>query len=146
MNQAAEIAQDALNQLAAEKLIAATSVYISPLEDLDRDDISGDDYLTTTCHVCAKGALVVGYMTRLGDETLGDVDERLGELSYIFDPQNFTLIEECFEGFHYSPNAVSLRYYQSIPDKDVRLELILENIVRNDGTFIPEQDLEQVAA
>lgn len=142
MNQRVSIAQDALYQLAAKKLIAATSVYVSIVDDdRDRDSVSGDDYLTAVCNVCAKGALIVGYMTRLGDEKLGDITGRMKELSDIFGWRNFKLIEECFEGFHNSPNDVSFRYKDEIPDKDVRLELILQNIVRNDGNFIPEQDL-----
>lgn len=141
MNQAAQIAQDALTQLDASKIIARTMHYLEVKDPHSREDLSGDDYLTATCYACAKGALVVGYMTRLGDEKLGVFWERKNELEDIFGRENFRLIEACFEGYYGRNIEVGLRYRKTIPDTEVRLRRILGNIVRNDGTFIPEQDL-----
>ncbi len=99
-NQAAQIAQDALNQLDAGKLTAISMQYLAPEGYRNRDHMTGDEYKTTTCHVCAQGALVVGYMTRLGNGRLSDYDVRSDQVMAIFGYENFDLIEACFEGFN----------------------------------------------
>lgn len=142
MNQAARIAYDALLQLKAEKLIARNMAYIRVDDDRlnDGQELTGLELGAKTCYVCAKGALVIGYM--LGeqpDTPLEDLDDRMADLAGIFGSEQFDLIEACFEGFSAS-GVVAHNYYATF-EKDVRLERILENIVRNDGQFIPWQDL-----
>lgn len=137
---AAQIATDALAQLDAKKLTAASMHYLVVEDHRNRDHVTGNEYKKAVCGVCAQGALVVGYMTRLGNRQLGDYDERSDEVRAVFGDDNFELIETCYEGFS-ANDGVGEDYRYAFIGRDERLRKILENVVRNDGTFIPQQDL-----
>lgn len=146
-----KIAADALAQLKAGKLRPAHSFLTPGFDDFNhqawRDFHEGvtpvSDLLATPCAVCAKGALLVAhFMNAKEGDTVGMVYHRMQELSAIVGDEQFSEVERCFEGWGELGGAYAGTYrYDSY-----RLQAILENIVRNEGAFVPEQDLKGIAA
>lgn len=142
-----KIAADALEQLELEKIKAYRMVYLDFLDD-DREYTSSIEPSTQlselegrTCAVCAKGALILGHLRQGPPEAeVGYHDARIDELDEIFGVEKLDLVEACFEGFHGS-GPIAHRYYRHYPESEDRLRAILANIVRNEGEFVPEQDL-----
>lgn len=118
------------------------------------------------CEVCAVGGLFYAALTRFNTVSLGDIctigggyDDELevvwrlakGYLKRFFAEDQIELIEKTFENTYglYSGNFdnedhdVIASYLQSI-DRDDRLELVMENIVKNNGRFKPEHFLTDV--
>jgi hypothetical protein len=143
----AAIAKDALEQLEAEETVAFTLVYIDFLDEGGEytTDIPSSTPLSQLkgrqCAVCARGALLLSHLRREHVAELGFIDARLSELDEIIGEDQLDLIEGCFEGF-YTSALVAHNYTRRYPGAGERLRAILANIVRNDGVFMPEQDLE----
>lgn len=142
-NKTANIAKGALTQLKAGRLTAEPGIYLDLIGTAyyeDRDELTPERLADVSCAVCAKGALIIGHL--IGHEpgtVLGDLYDRMRELGELFG-SDWKRIEACFEGID-----DDRRYYLHYEDDDERLGAILENLIRNDGTFIPEQDLTATA-
>jgi hypothetical protein len=161
------IAQDVLAQLKTKRYVAESGCWVQAnyntacLEDLKDEDSVKELFAEKkieSCNVCALGGLFMS-CTNFNNNTLvrelDDISGGLGDLLYeeeelsnkldkIFGIEQLELIESYFEkndGYFYSPleddriNAFHVKYSS---DKK-RLKLIMENIVENNGTFVPEK-------
>lgn len=133
------LAQDALELLKENRLKAKKGLYVMPENGFMDPELTKGDLLAGRPGVCAKGALLVAQFIRSERESFGSVFDALCDLQPLFDPCAWNAVEHCFEadttfqeGFGY---AVQFETAQD------RLQAILENLVRNDGAFRPEQDL-----
>jgi hypothetical protein len=121
--------------------------------------VSASEYVSKlkACKVCALGSIFVSQI-RIGDDfklsdtqTAYDVFEWLEKspLKRYFSVDQLELLEACFEGLKgmygesmYGANELLANAYASqFPQDKDRLTAIMKNIVRNNGQFIPEQDL-----
>ena len=162
------IAQDVLAQLKAKRYVAESGCWVQanynsavPLADIKYKDSVQDLFAEKTiesCNVCALGGLFMS-CTNFNNNTLleelDDVSEDLGnlideeeqlsnKLNKIFSTNQLKLIEMYFEangGFFREDdedNRIGVFYNKNSSDKK-RLQLIMENIVENNGTFVPEK-------
>jgi hypothetical protein len=147
------IAKDALAQLRAEKYVATKNVYIDDtlLHDLyaiskQEGDVSAHPFLNNlkSCKVCAKGAIYLSTVRNFNDVTLvGFNDSCVDKANSIFGEKNLFRIESAFERWKKEDkkgretNSKLNNFINKYPDKDVRLEKILLNIIRNKGVFKP---------
>lgn len=100
------------------------------------------------CNVCAMGAMFMGYVNKFNNYNVqpgiylsGIVDTQIGEtLIEYFTFNELKEIEAAFEGYPTYGDYVYTYAYQ-FPDDDKRLEAIIDNCIRNDGVFVPEQDI-----
>jgi len=110
------------------------------------------------CSVCALGAIFMSQVSNFGGVTLTDsrsaysVFEDLDRspLKKYFSVSQLELIEACFEGIDgvYSTDMVkssdrvsAQAYYICHKNATKRMTAIMNNIIRNKGTFVPSQDL-----
>lgn len=109
------------------------------------------------CKVCALGSIFVSAVNLYDDVEFESGDEAVqafeslefSPLSKYFSPHEMSFIETCFEGedsAHWTDidgkdSAIAIAYNRSFPSSKGRLVSIMKNIVRNNGKFIPEQDL-----
>lgn len=147
------IAKDALAQLRAEKYVATKNVYIDDtlLNDLyakskEEGDISAQPFLNTlkSCKVCAKGAIYLSTVRKFNDVTLCNFHDKSSEKAEsIFGENNLLRIESAFERWKNEDkkgretNSKLNKFIDKYPDKNVRLEKILLNVIRNKGVFKP---------
>lgn len=127
--------------------------------DQNAKAVSAREYVDKlkACKVCALGSIFVSQVRIGGDFKVSDVENAYGvfeqletsPLKRYFSVNQLKLIEASFEGYngmysHFMEGAdelLSCSYEsQFSKDKD-RLTAIMKNIVRNNGQFIPEQDL-----
>lgn len=116
------------------------------------------------CQVCALGAMFIG-MVHLKNEVTVRQFYRSGcdnikvSLEDYFEPEQIDLIERCFEGWPTPFEdrsqgrplcrltqrrlSVPMSYYDSTGTAAQRMKIIMKNIIRNDGTFVPSQDIKQ---
>lgn len=146
------IAADALEQLRLKKLVSTPGTYFdtSPIVDDEDADNFVYDYdsikkiladKNTQCNVCALGSLFCGLGSVNGDfRTSSHIQSTLSEY-FDYDQMNF--IEACYEGtwingydcYATEQNSLYKRWTKKYPDDDKRLAAILQNIVKNRGTF-----------
>ena len=163
------IAQDVLAQLKAKRYVAESGCWVqanynstATLADFVKYNDSVQELFAEktieSCNVCALGGLFMS-CTNFNNNTLledlDDVSEELGyligeeaklsnKLNSIFTTNQLKLIENYFEGnagfFRDDDgnNHIEAFYNKHSSDKK-RLKLIMENIVENEGTFVPKK-------
>jgi hypothetical protein len=94
------------------------------------------------CRVCALGGMFISY-AKLFNKVNAGAPKKPAEspLLEFFTQDQLILIEEYFEGWNTDlaeENLVQHTDWRYSPAKD-RLKLIMKNIIKNDGTFCPEQ-------
>jgi hypothetical protein len=152
------IAKDALAQLRAEMYLAESGTYIGSelTDELDQqcdDDRDGaKPFLLkskTPCRVCAKGALFLSTVRRYNKASVRDVMcDNMLVAENIFGHKQFDLIEAAFERWDHTVAYLEDKDESVVPldvqnfgaaytDDTDRLVAILENIIKNKGTFKP---------
>lgn len=125
--------------------------------------------LEAGCNVCAKGALFLSFVHKYNKITTDEVRNSWGEsridnylilekLTPLFSQEQLDLIERAFEGYDEIEDeekygfvkvdvgwgeceyGIVYSYYEVYTDHAQRLEVILKNIIRNNGTFKPQKD------
>jgi len=107
------------------------------------------------CTVCAKGSLFISSVRKFNNFSLQDASDANNEISHqadtvtqkLFGKANADLIEKYFEGWtrnwHNNLTQEESDRIESwkikYPEDDQRLEAILKNIIKNNGTFKPKQ-------
>ena len=162
------IAQDVLAQLKAKRYVAESGCWVqanynstATWADIKYTDSVQELFAEKTiesCNVCALGGLFMS-CTNLNNNTLleelDDVSEDLGnlideeeklsnKLNKIFSTPQLKLIETYFEangGYFrdYDEDNRIEAFYNKHPSDKKRLQLIMENIVENEGTFVPKK-------
>ena len=160
------IAQDVLAQLKAKRYVAESGCWVQAnynptvtLAEIKYHDSVQELFAEKTiqsCNVCALGGLFMS-CTNFNNNTLleelDDVSEDLGnlideeeklsnKLNSIFSTNQLKLIEMYFEanGGFFQEDDEDDRievFYNKYPSDKKRLQLIMENIVENEGTFVP---------
>jgi hypothetical protein len=138
------IAQDALAWVEAGALIPAKGAYVLSVNGISDTDFGKQlrDVVLGKCQVCARGALFLAKAVRfdnvIAEWRFSTEAANRWALMEHFSPSQIDLIEEYFEGFVRNPQAnnwaVSLWENHS-----ERMTLILQNIIANNGTFVPEK-------
>ena len=157
------IAQDVLAQLKAKRYVAESGCWVrihyNPTTVAETDSVQElfVEKKIESCNVCALGGLFMS-CTNFNNNTLledlDDASEGLGnlieeeqlsnKLNKIFSTNQLKLIESYFEangGFfrdYDEDDRIEVFYNKNSSDKK-RLQLIMENIVENNGTFVPEK-------
>lgn len=121
--------------------------------------VSASEYVgkLKACKVCALGSIFVSQV-RIGDDfKLSDVQNAYDVFEWLeksplkryFSVDQLELLEACFEGCNgmygesmdRANELLANAYASEFPQDKDRLTAIMKNIVRNNGKFIPEQDL-----
>lgn len=156
------IARDVLAQLGT-KIIAYAGLYVesSELTNLEpSEQLQKHLKSLKKCEACALGSLFICAVTRANDITVeqagvsyGAIDPPHKYLSRFFTKSQMALIEAAFEQSPSFAGKVSekrreqaVAFVSEVPDaqgasyaqEELRLRLIMENIVANNGTFRPE--------
>ncbi len=148
------IAEDVLGQLAAKKFIATSGVYCRPSKETGalaaaKCEVCGIGSLLTSCLLKEQPSIKVDTQIQLGEDAFEkprwfDFPEIAIKLEGIFTEEQLTLIEDAFED---GMNDVGGDVFFEDSDGNThhfddgeRLRLIMENIVVNKGTFIPDPD------
>ena len=160
------IAQDVLAQLKTKRYVAESGCWVLPNYYSDWKQLSDKDSVQElfaakkieSCNVCALGGLFMS-CTNFNNNTLledlYDVSDDLGnlideeeqlsnKLNKIFSVKQLKLIEVYFEGndgyFYENREYDTVKaFYIKYPSDKKRLQLIMENIVENEGTFVPKK-------
>jgi len=162
------IAQDVLAQLKAKRYVAESGCWVqanynpaATWADIKYTDSVQELFVEKkieSCNVCALGGLFMS-CTNFNNNTLledlDDVSEGLGalvdeeeklsnKLNKIFSTSQLKLIESYFEandGYFrdYDEDDRIEVFYNKYPSDKKRLQLIMENIAENEGTFVPEK-------
>ncbi len=162
------IAQDVLAQLKTKRYVAESGCWVqanynstATWADIKYTDSVQELFAEKTiesCNVCALGGLFMSctnfnnntLIEDLDDATaqLGDLideEEKLSnKLNSIFSVKQLKLIEVYFEGndgyFYENREYDTVKaFYTKYPSDKKRLQLIMENIVENEGTFVPKK-------
>ena len=159
------IAQDVLAQLKAKRYVAESGCWVQPNihsaweQKLSHHDSVQELFIEQkieSCNVCALGGLFMSCTnfnnnTLLEDlydasselgELIGEEEKLSNKLNSIFSFNQLKLIESYFEangGFFrdYDEDDRIEVFYNKYPSDKERLQLIMENIVENEGTFVP---------
>lgn len=151
------IAKDVLHRIELKQLvpIAGNFCDIGRLATSNMDVSQILKNPTISCEVCAKGGLFMSYIGVVNSYKVGDVRPTTGAsndsaemnlLSKIFSKEQLSLIETAFEGKFLRWNAplseiqqeACYRFYREYSTSFTkRLNAICENIIKNDGIFIP---------
>jgi len=162
------VAQDVLAQIKAKRYLASPGTWAIPTYDNPKN-VKGEESVQKlfatqaikTCDVCALGGLFMsctnlnnnttveelGQASDLGD-TLEYGDEKLSNgLNRIFTHKQLELIENYFEnadGYFGSEIATKMTdhinlFNNKYPNPQARLKEIMNNIVENNGTFVPSK-------
>jgi hypothetical protein len=160
------IAKDVLAQIKAERYFPERGKWVRPFwsDDQKSIDIKLDPNSSikdafkskaiNSCKVCALGGLFMSCTNLNNNTTVGDMKTEyyIGEfvnddvkisngLNRIFTQKQLILIESYFEGsqgYFKGDNEKTLVFLESYND-DERLEMIMQNIIDNDGTFKPKK-------
>jgi hypothetical protein len=159
-----EIAKDTIQRVLLGQLkpnignIIAINLLVRRNENYSiRDVINNDDEFN--CSVCAKGALLMGYVGRVNEMQFGQAKNSNDgssaihtKLAEIFTLEQLALIEVAFEGNQYltfCSNNIDRKIivseedydkadkFYAIQKKEDRLIAICKNIIENKGTFKP---------
>jgi len=161
------IAQDVLAQLKAKRYVAESGCWVQPNihsaweQKLSHHDSVQELFIEQkieSCNVCALGGLFMSCTNFNNNTLLEDLDSASSELgdlieeeeklsnklNKIFSTDQLKLIETYFEangGYFrdYDEDGRIEVFYNKYPSDKKRLQLIMENIVENNGTFVPEK-------
>ena len=153
--QRVEIAKDVLKWLALGRIKAGAGSYIfirnakARIDRKENPEGSFQDLVkrdSFTCDVCAKGALFVCAVARKDKVKNNQMrgfngNELSAKLGGVFSPEQLALIEAEFEGNVIDTDIIY--DYTFIPSIDrglsdrMRLKAIMQNIIKNNGTFKP---------
>lgn len=163
------VAQDVLAQIKAKRYLASPGTWASPTYGVPDENLKGEEsaqklfatQTIKTCDVCALGGLFMS-CTNLNNNTtveelgqacnLGDIleygDLKLSNgLNRIFTKKQLMLIENYFENAegYYAPDATDAMtdhinlFNEKYPNPQDCLKEIMNNIVENNGTFVPSK-------
>lgn len=161
------LARDGLAQLASGQLIATTGTWVNIDDDAavpsgtDSDTDLRDVIGEQTCETCALGGLFVCAVKRVDALKISELEngeyveysdvgveteDVFAYLRKFFSESQLNAIEAAFEqGNGVASGSYAARSFASdIDDAELRMRLILENIVANKGTFDPSIKPEQV--
>lgn len=139
------IAKDVLKSLKSNHIRPSPGTYLwsEALRSFQNPSIVGKQVCellkSQPCEVCAIGALFVGQVERFNKlKFTKDLysDDLRAELIKAFSMPQLLLIEAAFEGWSegkFDGAAFATKY----PDSTKRMEAIMRNIIRNNGTFKP---------
>ena len=143
------ILRDALAQVKTGRFAAGYG-YLEITGELRRDTVYTLQSLVqeegVQCSGCALGAIFVGYIINFNQvecRSKSDIQLIPGhpllqeKLRQYFGQSELTLIENYYECYVRESDLYSKKF----PGKHDRLVAILENCLRNNGSFIPSQDL-----
>ena len=147
------IAKDVIAQLKARRTIGGHGDYITwknpvPIkEGAQVKDLFKD---IPQCKVCAKGAALLAAVDRFNKLkiTVWEADDQAkGYYKGSFLEKWFSLeqlgeIESAFEGWSKVENYTEFSYKhlpKQAANAGIRISMIMQNIIRNEGTFVPEQ-------
>jgi len=163
------VAQDVLAQIKAKRYVAepgewAYPFYSEAMRALPASNESAQKLFANqsikTCHVCALGGLFMSCTNLNNNTTFTELEDALclghsldgGEklsngLNRIFTKKQLILIESYFEneeGFFRSEIATKMTdhinlFNNKYPNPQTRLKEIMNNIVENNGTFVPSK-------
>lgn len=131
---------------------------------LDKDEslcrVDASEYVNKVkkCSVCALGAIFMSQVGNFGGITFTSgsyaysvfEDLERSPLKRYFSISQLELIESCFEGLDgtysgsmakNSDRVSAQAYYVCYKNSTERMTAIMNNIIRNKGTFVPRQDL-----
>lgn len=150
------IAKDVIAQVKLEKYRTTPGQYFSYMSSDAADSCGGDaqQYLVGggSCDVCALGAIFASTVKVKNTVTLVDADRQDNEsiayyLKGIFDRKQLGLIEAAFEREHrfaeteagctYEAAEAAVVFGLWYPENSKRMIAIMQNIVKNNGTFKP---------
>ena len=159
-------AKDVLAQIKAKRYFAESGEWVNPLWSGDQKSIDiklnpnssiKDAFKSkaiNSCQVCALGGLFMSCtnlnnnttVQDLKDETyMGDLvadDDKISNgLNRIFTQKQLMLIETYFEGgegYFKGDDEKTQTFLESYND-DERLKMIMQNIIDNNGTFVPKK-------
>lgn len=150
------IARDALEWIKKGALIPRTGNYVVPIDNRIASDLAWSesaqlrDLNLGPCNVCGVGALFIAKAVRYNDAKPRDAQYPHTNLLEYFSAKQLLLIENYFEGRDASPLGDSASSDDNRIERfayhfktSVRLVHILENIIKNNGTFKP-QELDQL--
>lgn len=150
------LAQDVVEHIISKKLIAQSELYISFGDEAKHIEViyynqntELKSYLlkeNTNCEVCAIGALYLSEVMYTNDVSMPSVKYPEGDvlhrrLQNYFEPEQLELIEATFEMDEYfsdsmlAANAIS--FGARFESHEYRMISIMENIIANNGEFIP---------
>ncbi len=157
------IAQDVLAQIKTKRYVAESGCWVQPnikaaCEKNLKDEDSVQELFAKkkikSCNVCALGGLFMSCINLNNNTTIEDLKKEfyIGDFVYddskisnglnrIFTQKQLILIESYFEGsqgYFKGDNEKTLVFLESYND-DERLEMIMQNIIDNDGTFKPSK-------
>lgn len=138
------IAQDALAWVKEGALVPIRGAYVRASNGVSFDDTHKQlrDVNLGKCEVCARGALFLAKAVRFDNviANWGYSTERVNRATLLehFDDDQINLIEEYYEGFIRN-NAAYQWAMNFWTNNSYRMTLILQNIIDNNGTFVPEQ-------
>lgn len=137
------VIKDAIKQVKDSKYeVLRQHGYVSINQNLSGDSdsqakplISGNKLEQGGCTVCAKGALLVSHVRKENVLTVSELEncneDTSKELRNLFGARNLDIIEMYFEG---EDGFLGDLVY----DDTNRLLLILENMLKNEGKFVPD--------
>lgn len=142
-----EIAKDALAQVRAEKFIPSEhngyATFDQPINFEFGDELQKHLTDDRVCYGCARGALFLSIVRRHDNFKVDGTMRfdrksihtycRINKEEEFFTPQQLHAIESAYEGYD---QLLWCRIYRDPKD---RLIAILENIIRNNGTFVPTE-------
>lgn len=164
-----QLARDVLAQLKRGDIEAERGTWLQadvPTTTVDLNtDLQTLLQATEVCKACAFGSLFVAAVKRKNDFKVLDIkglhltgvdereiediqldfDEMANYMGPFFTKDQISLIESAFEGGGLHNNKKSINFLEEVDasdpwlDDSIRLRLVMENIVANDGTFKPNK-------
>ena len=157
------IAQDVLAQIKTKRYVAESGCWVQPnikaaCEKNLKDEDSVQELFAKkkikSCNVCALGGLFMSCINLNNNTTVEDLKKEfyIGDFVYddtkisnglnrIFTQKQLILIESYFEGskgYFKGDDEKTLPFLANYND-DERLEMIMQNIIDNNGTFKPNK-------
>lgn len=141
------IAQDVLQALATNRLEAGCYYLTGQLRPVGDEHDSFQATLAAAkfpCRVCAKGAIFCATVLRRNQVSNQDADWQAWggpalsrSLGHIFSSQQLNMMENEYETADMNMGGVVMgKIMGGLPRRE-RLEIIMLNVIRNGGTFIP---------
>ncbi len=157
------IAQDVLAQIKTKRYVAESGCWVQPnikaaCEKNLKDEDSVQELFAKkkikSCNVCALGGLFMSCINLNNNTTVEDLKKEfyIGDFVYddskisnglnrIFTQKQLILIETYFEGGqgYFKGDGEKTLAFLANYDDDERLEMIMQNIIDNNGTFKPSK-------
>lgn len=152
------IARDVIAQLKAKKYVAVVGTYAAIWNDEKYEEkfeglVNPQEAVRAAqrCDVCARGALVLATIDRydrLELMSLADIEDQAEDgadggayINRYFSPSQLIQMEDVYEGnpwhgsdWHLMDDLVN-KWWDMYPEAMDRMEAIMRNVIRNDGTF-----------